>query len=98
MTNGKITPQNLIRQVSSESPRLKPGFYKQLVFDVLTIASAGGVGYVYSGFLGGRFSLAILLAAVAVFAIFSALQLFFPKGFGRRTGIIALEVVALFTP
>lgn len=94
--DGKITPQNLIRQVSSESPRFRPGFYKQIVLDVLTVASAAGVGYVYSGFLGGRSSLAMLLAAVAVFAAFSVIQLFLLKNFGRRVGILFLEVIALF--
>lgn len=94
----KITPQNLIRQVSSESPRLEPGFYKQLVFDVLTVASAGGVGYIYEGFIGDRFSLAALLALVAAFAVFSALQLFFTSNFSRRVSVLALETVALFVP
>lgn len=93
---GKIPSQNLIKQVKVESSVGRPSFYKPFVFDVLTVASALFLSYTYRQYLNDKSWVAILLAALVIFAIFSALQVFLTKNLKRRFFVIFLEAVALF--
>ncbi|OGY99599.1 MAG: hypothetical protein A2945_03055 [Candidatus Liptonbacteria bacterium RIFCSPLOWO2_01_FULL_52_25] len=92
---GKIPSQNLIRQINPEAPKVDPGLYRALTVDALGVLAALGVGYVYQGFLGGSFGIAILLGAVGLYGTFTALQAFLNKGVSHRLLVLLLEVVAL---
>ncbi len=93
--DGRIAPQNLIKEVKAESVVVQPAFYKPLVFDVLTVLSAVVVSYFYKGFLAGGTSWLTMAVVLAVFYAFSSLQIFFTKSFGRRFSILVLEAIAL---
>lgn len=96
MPNGKIPTLNLVRQVNAESPTRKPGFYKPLVFDALTVVSAVVLGYMYRAYLLGNYGLTPVLFAAGVFLIFSALQLFFTKYLWRRFLVLILQGGGIF--
>ena len=74
---------------------MNPGFYKALVLDFFTIASAIFVGYAYRNHLIGVYDLATVLLASAILVIFSALQIFLTKEFGRRFFVLLLETAAI---
>ncbi len=91
----RISPQNLIKRVNLESRIRRPGIYKPILMDALTVLFALGVGYLYKQFLAGTVDYALLLAGMTVFTVISVLQVFFTKGFGHRIWILVLEVAAL---
>lgn len=92
---GKISSQNLIEQVKVESVIVQPGFYRQIVFDVLTVISAALFGYVYRQYLVGQASFQLLLWVIVGFSVFTVLQTFLAKEMGRRFFILLLEIGAL---
>ncbi len=91
----KLSPQNLIRQVNPEAPVKRHDFYKPLAMDLLTVASAFSVGYLYRQFLVGAVNYALLLLGVTVFSVLSVLSMLLTKELAHRLWIIILEVVAL---
>ncbi len=91
----KITPLNLIKQVSPESSRRQTGFYKQIILEVLTVISAVGLGYFYSGLLAGKFGLAAVMGALATFTVLSTLHSFFARDFMRRSMVVVLSVLGV---
>ncbi|MEK9180262.1 MAG: hypothetical protein AAB897_02525 [Patescibacteria group bacterium] len=91
----RISPQNLIKQVSPQAVQLQPKFYKQLVFDFFSVAAAGVLGYLYREYLSGGLSLVTLLGGLALFAIISTLQVFFTKDLRRRLFVMILETIAI---
>ncbi len=93
--DGRITPLNLVKQVNPESSKLKPGFYKQIILDLLTVGSAVLFGYAYRNYLDGRASFGELIGTIAVFFIFSVLQLFFSKNLWRRFLVMVLEAAGI---
>jgi hypothetical protein len=90
--------QNLINQtrVSLPSSGMRPvGFYKSIVFDVLSFFGALAVGYSYHAYLTAGMSAWFLVAALFLFGILSAFQGFLCKSAGRRILVIIGEVAAL---
>ncbi|RJQ28442.1 hypothetical protein C4571_03665 [Candidatus Parcubacteria bacterium] len=83
--------QNLIKQIPAERIIRPPGFYKSIVFDVCTVLSAAALGYVYSLYLQNKATPLVFGSVIAVFGIFSALQVFLTKNFARRFSILVLE-------
>lgn len=86
---------NLITQVPATRVVRPRGFYKSIVFDALTVISAVGVSYLYRRYLGGTASTLLLMGGLALFSIFSALQIFVTKEFSRRSFVMVLQVIAL---
>lgn len=98
MELAKISPQqNLISRVKPDEPIRRPGIYKPVIMDILTVASALGVGYVYKQFLAGLADYFLLLAAITAFSVLSVLQVFFTKELGHRFWILILEAAALLS-
>jgi len=92
-----LPPQNLIKQVRPDSVSLSPRFYKPLIFDALTIISALAFGYLYRQYLDGLTGFSILMAGLGIFAIFSALQVFFTKNLSRRFFVLLLEAALVLS-
>lgn len=92
---GEGSAQNLISQ-SKIRPLDKPaGFYKSIVLDVLTVATAGLFGFAYYRYLTADLSVWWLLGAVAAWCLMSVFQLFLQRKTMRRLIIMALEVIGL---
>lgn len=91
--------QNLINPVMVSLPSLvegrRPGFYKSITLDVVSILAAFAVGYSYREYLAGIMSPWVVFAAFLVFGAASAFQALLCKEAGRRAFIIACEVAAL---
>jgi hypothetical protein len=77
---------------------LPHGFYKSIVLDVLAVLSALGFGYGYYHYLTQGMPVWILLIALTVFAVFTALQAFLAEQGGRTLFVIVLESLALIGP
>lgn len=90
----KIPPQNLIRQVQPDAPIRRPGIYKPVLMDVLIVAFALGLGYLYKQFIAGTLDYSLFLAGVAAFSVLSILHVFFTRSLVHRAWIILLEVAA----
>ena len=80
--------QNLINPTAAPLPSTitgKPaGFYKSIVLDALSILAAFAVGYSYHEYLVSGMSLLIVVGALLIFGILSALQSLLCKEAGRR--------------
>ncbi len=96
MIEGKISSQNLIKQVNPEAPSKNAGYYKPIVFDALSVLAAFGLGYVYMCYLAGMASITTLILAITGYGLLATLQMFFTPTLGHRFMILLLEVVALF--
>jgi len=94
----KIQSPNLISQVKPEALVRQPGVYKPIIFDALSVCLAYVSGWAYSGYLSGSISVAILVGVLGLFAVLSALQVFFAKSLTRRFGILILETVVMLFP
>ena len=92
MIEGRIPSQNLESQRRSEPDTRPPGFYKSLVFDVVSIVSAWSAGYVCASYLAGGFSLTFLSFTLAVFCTFATIQVVITGVLLRRLGIMAIEI------
>lgn len=93
--------QNLVSPVkvsASEPFGLKARFYKIVATRALSVLSAFAVGYSYYRCLFLGLSYWFVLAAVLVFCIVSALDVFMENRTGDRAVVIVLEVVALIIP
>ncbi len=86
--------QNLISPAKLREVERPAGFYKSIVLDVLSIASALGFGYAYHRYLTGTLAPWYILGAALVFGALSALQAFLTKHFGRRALVILGEAAA----
>jgi hypothetical protein len=91
-----IPNQNLVRQVKvgGRAP-IQPDFYKSLIFDLLGVLSALGMGYAYSRYLVGQVGLGVLFLVLTVFAAISVLQMFLTKRLSRRFFVLILEAMAM---
>ena len=91
--------QNLINPTAAPLPSTitgKPaGFYKSIVLDALSILAAFAVGYSYHEYLVSGMSLLIVVGALLIFGILSALQSLLCKEAGRRAFIIVCEIIML---
>lgn len=93
--------QNLINPIKIEKiePLGKPqGFYESIVLNAVGIITAFFAGYAYFEFLQGLWPLFAPVGAFFLFAITLALQALLGNKTGRRIGILAVQVVALFVP
>jgi hypothetical protein len=91
----KIPPQNLIKQVEPYIPMRRASAWQPWLMDVLAVASALSVSYVYKRFLDGTLDYSWLIAAATVFAVLSILQVLFTRSLRHRAGVVLFEVVAL---
>lgn len=87
--------QNLIERVTVETTSRPSGFYRGIFLDILTVASALGVGFFYKIYLVKQVALWAPLLSLTIFSIFSTLEIFMVKSWSRRFFIIILEVAAL---
>ncbi len=93
--DGKIPSLNLISRVKPETPARQPGVYKPIIFDVLSVIAAYGVGWAYAQYLTAKMPITNLSAVLVAFAALSTLQVFFTKGLDRRLLILILETIAM---
>src|SRR4051812_43592312 len=92
---GKTPNQNLINQ-NKFSPLIEsPGFYKGVVIDVLSIASALLFGFTYYRYLDKNLSVWWLLAALALWGVLSVLQVFLARKVTRRLLVMMGESIAI---
>ncbi len=92
---GQLPSQNLVRQVNIESPWRHANFWKPIILDAVTIASALGVGYAFSRYLENALMVQWLLVALGLYASLSALHVFFTKTFGHRFTVLVLEAIGI---
>ncbi|MGC9599481.1 MAG: hypothetical protein ABSE18_03810 [Minisyncoccia bacterium] len=94
-TQSQNQSQNLINPNKVSSSAGTEGFWRSIVIDFLSIASALCFGWFYFRYLSVASSPWYLFAAFLLFSACSALQVFLAKGIGRRTLVIFGESVAL---
>ncbi|MBI2033954.1 MAG: hypothetical protein HYT13_02550 [Candidatus Liptonbacteria bacterium] len=92
---GSPQRQNLIEQITTERISRPSGFYRGIFLDIFTVASALGVGFFYKIYLAKQVALWVPLLSLGLFSIFSTLEIYLIKSWGRRFFIILLEVAAL---
>jgi len=91
----QVPSQNLINQNKASGIGSKPGLYKAIALDALSIATALFVSYAYFAYLTSGLSAWFLLTALLLFATCSALQAFLTKNATRRSLVILGEALAL---
>ncbi|TSC82376.1 MAG: hypothetical protein G01um101420_387 [Parcubacteria group bacterium Gr01-1014_20] len=79
------------------SPVRPPGFYKGLVLDILTVASALLLSFSYKTYLLGNVRFGILAASLLLFLILTTVEVFAVSSLQRRSLIMVLEVIALLS-
>jgi len=89
--------QNLIKQVPEVKYERPTGFYRALIFDVLSVGAAGLTSFYFREYLLGTAGWGLLAMSLGIFGIISAIQVYLPKGGMRRYGILLLETAALMT-
>lgn len=94
--------QNLINPVMAPLPSSikgsSAGFYRSIILDVLSIASAFALGYSYHEYLAVGASPLIVLGAFLIFGIIAAVQALLSKSAGRRLFVMLCEAAALGLP
>lgn len=90
-----VPGQNLISQTKFSEHGHQPGFYKAIVLDALSVASALLFGYLYFWYLARGISPWYVLGALFLFSSLSVLQAFLQSGTGRRALILLAEAVGL---
>lgn len=90
------TRGNLLEQIPAEKVIRPKGFYKSIVIDFLTVASALYFGYSASNFLqnGGVVALSF---GVFPLLLFSSLEVILTKSLLRRFLILVLETIAILS-
>ena len=89
--------ENFIKQIPMEKESMPRGFYKAIIFDALSVLSAAFFSYSYYIYLAGKVSFWFPTIVLSVFVIFSILETILIKDLKRRTLVVLLEVIALFT-
>ncbi len=96
MTIPGVPNQNLINPTRiTTRPVRGPGFWKAIVLDALSVASAALFGYVYYRYLTAGLSPWFLLSGLVTFGAFSVIQVFLALSVTRRAVTILLETAAL---
>jgi hypothetical protein len=87
--------QSLLNQKPTPAVRYWYAYYKLTALNTFAIASAVYVSYAYRVYFEGSTSLWVVLLAVALFGVFSVLELFLNKEALRRSVVIALQIAGL---
>lgn len=97
-TGVKAPSQNLIDPTKITEFSEPPGFWKALILDCLSVASALFFGYSYFRYLTDGFSLWFTGSALLIFSILSVLQVFLTKEVKQRSLIILAESFVMVVP
>lgn len=89
--------QNFIKQAPIEKESRPRGFYKALVLDALTVLAALAFSFSYQLYLNNRTGLILPIALFSAFSVLSVFEVLLIKSLKRRTLVLLLEVIALFS-
>lgn len=87
-----------MKQVPLDTAPVRPAsFYKSLVLNTLTVASALLLSYSYKAYLLGNIRFGILAASLLFFLILTTVEVFAISSLQRRSLVMVLEIIALLS-